>query len=277
MSRHRFISWGVALCCLIVLSLPARGAATAFLKVDGIKGDSQDKAHPQQIEIASFSAGVTQNVSATAGGGMGAGKAAIAPFTVTKAIDSSSPQFFLYTCNGKHIPTVVLELVSAGETQQPILRYTLTDAIVASVQTSGGGGAGAEKPSEQISFAFSKISIEFMGQNEKGAAGAKQEVMWDLKTQKGASASPTGAPDGSAAAAATAAPDAGTAGAGAAAAAGGAAGAAPAAGGAAPAAGATDPAAAPPAAGSKTLTRAQRERMKLQQAQPGQVAPAQPK
>jgi type VI secretion system secreted protein Hcp len=218
---------------------------------------------------------------------MSSGKAAIAPFTVTKAIDSSSPQFFLYTCNGKHIPSVVLELVSAGETAQPFLRYTLSDVIVSSVQTSGaGGGGGAEHPTEQVSFVFAKINIEYMSQNAKtGAVGAKSTAEWDLKMMKGAS-SGGAAPDGSAGAAAT---DTGAGGAGAAAPAAG--GAAPAAagaasadpgaaaatpsggaGGAAPAAG--DAAAAQAAGAAKPLSRAQRDRMKVQ---PGQPAPAQPK
>jgi len=35
-------------------------AFDAFLKIDGIDGESQDKTHPNEIEIDSFSWGVTE-------------------------------------------------------------------------------------------------------------------------------------------------------------------------------------------------------------------------
>ena len=49
-------------------------AFDAFLKIDGIEGESTDKTHPGEIEIQSFSWGVSNTASGGAGGGGGAGK-----------------------------------------------------------------------------------------------------------------------------------------------------------------------------------------------------------
>jgi type VI secretion system secreted protein Hcp len=273
MSRQRTISLGFVLCGMLAFAaLPARGATTMYLKAEGIKGESTDKVHKEWIEVLSFSTGVTQSGSAHAGGGAGAGKATVQPFVVTKLVDASSPQFFLSACNGKHLKEVVLEVVRAGETQQPILKYTLNDVIVSSVQTNAT--SGQDRPTEQISFDYAKISMTVFGSDAKGGGKAVGDFTWDLKTNKGAS-SGGGSPDGSAAAAATAAPDSGAGGAAPAGAApaGTAAAGTPAggAGAAAPAAGTGDAATAQPA---KPLTRAQRERLKLRQAGEAQPAPA---
>jgi type VI secretion system secreted protein Hcp len=236
-----------------------------FLKADPIKGEALDQAHAGQIEVLSYNTGVTQAGGAVMGSGAGAGKVQVQPFAITKAVDASSPQFFLYSCNGKHIPTVVLELTKQGDTPQAFLRYTLGDVIVSSVQMSGKGET--DRPTEEISFNFAKINIEYMGSNAKGA-GVRSEAGWDLKMNKAASAGGSGGGGGTAPGMAdgsvTPAPDAGAAPAGAAVT-----GAGAITGGVAPA-----PASATPAAGDATsaagkpLTRAQRDRMKVQQPAP---------
>jgi type VI secretion system secreted protein Hcp len=45
-----------------------------FLKIDGIKGESSDAQHREEIELASFSWGASQQGTTSSGGGAGAGK-----------------------------------------------------------------------------------------------------------------------------------------------------------------------------------------------------------
>jgi type VI secretion system secreted protein Hcp len=250
MSHQCPIARGLFVCFVLALALPssARAASTMFLKIDGVKGDATDKAHAGWIEVVSFNTGVTQTgagqLGGAGGGGASAGKVDIAPLTITKQVDSSSPQLFLHACSGKHVPGVVLEVANTTN-QQPYLRYTLGDVIVSAVRTAGAGTG--ERPTEEVTFTFAKINMEVMSGNEKGAPGGKSEAGWDLKANKQASASPSGAADSSAAAAPAAAPAEPTA-----------------------------PAAAdsPAPAATPTLTRAQRERLKARQAAEPQPAPA---
>ncbi len=50
----------------VALTAPLFGAVDAFLKIDGIKGESQDSKHPGWIEIMSFSWGVSNQGATTA-------------------------------------------------------------------------------------------------------------------------------------------------------------------------------------------------------------------
>ena len=48
-------------------------ASDIFAKLGDIKGESADSKHKDEIEVLSFSWGVTNSGSATSGGGIGAG------------------------------------------------------------------------------------------------------------------------------------------------------------------------------------------------------------
>jgi type VI secretion system secreted protein Hcp len=74
-------------------------AFDAFLKLAGIKGESLDSKHKDEIEVLSFSFGISNKVSPTGGGG--AGKATIEDFRFVKNVDTASPDLFDATCSGK--------------------------------------------------------------------------------------------------------------------------------------------------------------------------------
>ena len=72
-------------------------AYDAFLKIDGIDGESKDERHPNEIEVLSFSWGESNSGSAATGGGAGAGKVAMQDFHFTMKLNKASPQLFLAT------------------------------------------------------------------------------------------------------------------------------------------------------------------------------------
>ena len=69
-------------------------AVDYFLKIDGIKGESQDKNHKDEIDVTSFSWGMAQQGTASKGGGMGAGKIAVTDMKIVKEVDAASPKLF---------------------------------------------------------------------------------------------------------------------------------------------------------------------------------------
>src|SRR6478609_7461041 len=88
----------------------------AFLKIDGIPGESTDDKHKDWIEILSFDFGMDQPSSATdssAGGGT-TERVDIEDFAVMKHLDKASPKLYEFCCNGKHVKDVTLELCRAG-------------------------------------------------------------------------------------------------------------------------------------------------------------------
>src|SRR6476469_1053948 len=75
----------------------------AFVKIDGIVGESKDKSHPGEIAVLSYDQGITNSVS-TSGGGGGASKPTFSDIRFRKQIDSTSPILMLNTATGKHFP-----------------------------------------------------------------------------------------------------------------------------------------------------------------------------
>src|ERR1700704_1510183 len=66
-------------------------ATDIFAKIGDIKGESLDAKHKDEIEVLSFSWGLTNGVSIGAGGGAGAGKATFQDLTIVHNIDKASP------------------------------------------------------------------------------------------------------------------------------------------------------------------------------------------
>jgi type VI secretion system secreted protein Hcp len=158
-------------------------AVDYFLKIDNIPGESQDKAHKNEIEIESWSWGATQSGTASRGGGLGAGKVDMSDFSLTKSIDKSSPALMLACASGEHIKNASLVCRKAGKEQQEYLKVTFSDLMVSSYQTNGS--LGDALPSEQVSLNFSKVEIEYKEQKPDGSLGGAIKKFYDLKSRGG--------------------------------------------------------------------------------------------
>jgi type VI secretion system secreted protein Hcp len=154
-----------------------------FLKIDGIKGESSDAQHREEIELASFSWGASQQGSTSTGGGGGAGKANFQDLHVVMSVSQASPQLFLACAEGRHLKTAVLTCRrGGGRDRREFLRYTLSDVLVSSYQTNGQADDGV--PMDQVSFKYAQIKVEYWPQKADGSLGAPVTAGWDLKTNE---------------------------------------------------------------------------------------------
>lgn len=149
-----------------------------FLKLDGIAGESIDSKHKDEIELLSFSWGVTQ---ATAGPGVGAGAAAgrakFKDFQVVMHVSKASPQLFLACVSGKHLKEANLSVRRAGGKEQiEYLKIKLTDVFITSLEEDGAG----DRPQETVSFNFRQFNLSYAPQQPNGALGAEVSASWDL-------------------------------------------------------------------------------------------------
>ena len=119
-------------------------AVDMFLKLDGIKGESGDHKHKDEIHIESFSWGMNQSGAHGAGGGGGAGKVSVHDISITKHVDKSTPALMLACCNGKHIASGLITVRKAGEKPLEDMKIKLVDILVSGVQEAGHGGATLE-------------------------------------------------------------------------------------------------------------------------------------
>jgi type VI secretion system secreted protein Hcp len=124
-----------------------------FLKIEGVAGESQDDKHKGEIDVESFSWGVTQTATMAHGGGGGAGKANFNDFNFTHHIDKSSPKLFLACASGQHIKqaTFIGETSDVEGGSRQFLKYTFTDILVSSFEE--GGAANGVNDASALNFA----------------------------------------------------------------------------------------------------------------------------
>lgn len=157
-------------------------AVDMFLKIDGIKGESKDDKHKDEIHIESFSWGAMNQGSQGVGGGGGAGKVNVQDFNFVKYVDRSSPDLFLACAGGKHIPTANFVVRKAGEKPLEYLKIKLSDILISSIQHGGSGGG--DQLMESLSINFAKIEVEYTPQDAKGVGGGAAKAGWDVKANK---------------------------------------------------------------------------------------------
>jgi len=159
-------------------------AFDAFLKVDGIPGESSDSAHAEWIEVLSYSSGVSQTASASAssGGGASSERADFQDFSIVKALDKASPKLAVACADGTHISEVILELCRAGGDKLKYMEYKLNDCIVSSVRPGGSSQGGETLPLEEVSFNYGKIQWTYTQQKRAdGSGGGNVAAGWDLE------------------------------------------------------------------------------------------------
>jgi type VI secretion system secreted protein Hcp len=159
-------------------------AFDAFLKVDGIEGESPDSKHSKEIQLLSFSFGADQPASSSSGGGAGTGKVNMHDLSVLKQVDKASPKLLVACATGQHIASAVLTARKAGGDQQDYMTVTLSDVVISSVQASGQAAGGDGAPSEQVSLNFTKINFEYKEQGKDGSLKGTVAGGFDVKTMK---------------------------------------------------------------------------------------------
>jgi type VI secretion system secreted protein Hcp len=156
-------------------------AVDMFLKLDGIKGESADHKHKDEIHIESFSWGMSQTGAHGSGGGGGAGKVSVHDISITKFVDKSSPALMLACCNGKHIKDGLITVRKAGEKPLEYLKIKLVDILISGVQNAGHGG---DQLTENVTINFAKFHVEYQEQKADGTGSPGGEMGWDVKANQ---------------------------------------------------------------------------------------------
>jgi type VI secretion system secreted protein Hcp len=163
-------------------------AFDAFLKIDGVPGESTDDKHKDWIEILSFSHGLSQPGAGTrsSGGAASAERCNHQNFSVVKTLDKASPKLALFCCNGSHIKEVKIELCRATGDKQKYMEYKMSDVIVADVRPGGSAQGGETLPLEEVSFNYGKIEWTYTATDHKtGKPQGDVKGSWDLVANKG--------------------------------------------------------------------------------------------
>jgi type VI secretion system secreted protein Hcp len=155
-------------------------AFDAFIKIDGIEGESTDDKHQGWIELLRFDMGLSQTVSSTASsaGGASAERADFQEFSFEKELDKASPKLALACAAGTHIDKILVEICRAGSDKVKFMEYQLTNCIISKVKTASGGAF----PYDTVSINYGKIMWCYTVQKrEDGGAAGQIAAGWDLQ------------------------------------------------------------------------------------------------
>ncbi len=153
-------------------------AVDQFLLIDGLKGESQDASHKDQIELLAWSWGMSQGGTLHSGTGAGSGKVSVQDISVTKWIDKSSPNLMMACCTGKHYKEASIIVRKAGEKPLEYVKIIMTDVIVTNV--SVGGSSGEERLTENVSLNFASFEVEYTPQKADGSGDATVLAKFDI-------------------------------------------------------------------------------------------------
>lgn len=155
-------------------------ASDIFAKLGDIKGESLDAKHKDEIEVLSWSWGLTNAVTPV-GGGAGAGKAKFQDFTFTHRIDKASPVLMQACATGVHLKEATITHRKAGKGQQEYLIIKMNDVLITAL-TDADSSEG--ESAETVSLVFAKVDLEYKPQKADGSLDAGVHFKFDLKANK---------------------------------------------------------------------------------------------
>lgn len=153
-------------------------AVDMFIKLDGIKGESEDKKHKGENDVLAWSWGMSQTGNMHMGGGGGAGKANFQDLSITKWVDKGSVTLMQKCATGDHIKDAQLIVRKAGGKPIEYIKLDMKHIIVSSVSTGGSGGE--DRLTENVSLNFKEFKITYTPQTDTGTAGAAVDFAYDI-------------------------------------------------------------------------------------------------
>jgi YD repeat-containing protein len=138
-------------------------------------GDSKPNGRQKGFEIKDWGFEVTnKSTIGSATGGAGSGKAEFGEFTITKAADASSAEFFKNCCAGAHYKNVTIAMRKAGgggeKSGQPYLEYRFGTVFTTKVSWSHSD----DGPTESITFVYGQLKINYSPQTQTGDSSIGQ-------------------------------------------------------------------------------------------------------
>lgn len=148
--------------------------AAAYIKFDGVDGETTDSDHKQWSDLSSFQQTIRKHNPSTATT-RASSVAVFEDISLSKKIDKSSPKLAEATVTGKVFPIVEFELVSNTGTY---LKYELKNVMISSYSV---GGTANDVPTEHISLNFEEIKVTYTEKDSAGKSKGNVEYSWKVE------------------------------------------------------------------------------------------------
>jgi len=164
-------SLGLSFFCLLivgVVAVPTQVDAAAYIKFDGVDGESKDSNHDKWIDVLSIDWGSRASGPPQSGRGN---------VSIIKRIDKSSPKLQEACATGKRFKKVQLSTLKSGS-RATYLKYELRNVRLRSCGDSSSSGA---IPTEQISLNYEKIKWVYSKEDKKSSRVASSPATYSAR------------------------------------------------------------------------------------------------
>jgi type VI secretion system secreted protein Hcp len=148
-----------------------------FIKFDGVEGESTNRDHKAEIDVLSWSWGLSSDAGSNTGAGSAAGKPQANDFRFVHQYDKASPSLARAGASGRAFKQVFLTARKAGTDQKDFLKVTMKEVYVTGLSVSGlqDNGIG-----EEVAVRPRHIDVQYLPQDVKGSLGAPVSFSWDI-------------------------------------------------------------------------------------------------
>ncbi|QMV42738.1 Hcp family type VI secretion system effector [Cohnella cholangitidis] len=164
---------GVASAAVSSSDAPPPLSHDAYLRLDGIAGDSKARHYENWIVLSGVQFEVSNNAKAANGGGSGSGRAAVDSFTVTKNLDAASTPLLQAALSGTNIKSGQFVLTTRGEAPSTVLTIDLNAVNVT--------GYEFNNEQETIRLTFNAMKFSYSPSDPKGNKSSPVSASWNSK------------------------------------------------------------------------------------------------
>ena len=180
--------------------------SSAYVKFEGIDGESKDTVHENWSEIVSFNQGIHKPGGGATGTTRRTGEVILDDIVIIKQVDKSSPKLAEAICTGKVFPKVEIHLTgpSEGSTcQGTFFTYELKNVRITSYTVSGSNPLAyalvalapditmpstgpfivqaVDAPLEEVSLSFEEIKVTYKECDSSGNSKGNVEYTWKVE------------------------------------------------------------------------------------------------
>lgn len=166
------------------------GIASYYLKMDEIEGESIQRGHEKEIEVASFGWGNSISAAGGDAGARGSGRVNFQDLQIVAAGSKAGPRLMLHCATGQHIKRAILTgRLGISERQQlDYLKITLDNVTVTSYSSTASSGDGAASL-DHATLQFGRVEVEYKVIKADGTVAETIKVAFDLGKNAGIEAS----------------------------------------------------------------------------------------
>ena len=154
----------------------------AYIKFDGIDGESMDSKHQKWSDLESVSQVLHRPTGGATGAARARGDVIFDDLQCAKLLDKSSPKIAEAVAKGKVFPKVEIHMTTgmADEGRTTYLAYELKNVLVSSYAASGHGQSES-KPMENFSLNFEEIKVTYTEISPDGKKGGNVDFAWKVQ------------------------------------------------------------------------------------------------